>query len=166
MIRNYLYLMLIINCEPTKQFRLQHRSNIFNGLSIWLIGSIFLFPYFASCSMCKTLIFVQGLLAFCIQYTTSFNRLIILYGPPQLVCNLEDKRIILSNLARLQLTFILSLTIFMRVRTNFWSSFRPSPFPEYAAPFTVAGLTPNSKSSCSFIAVPKITLEGYLHIES
>ena len=32
--------------------------------------------------------FCPGLPVFCILYTTSFNRLTILYGPSQLVCNL------------------------------------------------------------------------------
>ena len=61
---------------------------------------------------------------------------------------------------------ILSLTIFIRVRTNSCCSFMLSSFPVYVTSFSVAGLTPNSKSPGSFISVPKITFTGDLDVES
>ena len=114
-------------------------------------------------------------------YTTSFNRLIILYDPSQLVCRSVDKPLFRCGLqsrincpswkpsvfaARSYVAFILSLTIFIRTRKNSCSSFRLSVFPAYVATFSVEGLTPNSKSLGSFISVPKIILAGDLHVES
>ena len=105
-----------------------------------------LLPYFASHSMSSTLIFVRGLLDFCILYLLGCRDLPLV--PPGCPPRLQ-----------LYLSFILLLIVFILVRTNWWSSFRLPSCPVYVAYPSVIVWTPNYKLTGS-------SLTGDLDVES